>query len=138
STGRANGVYRTVEVAVGKGGSTDFVYYTDYESLDPENPAGPASPPAQCGSQGTHLARYFWQGRNNCTEIQFGPNDELDGRVFSNDAIWSKGGRFKQGIESANPGCRNVVPGNSSTWRHCLRDGSDFTPTGSNATFGEP
>src|SRR5690606_4900883 len=38
STGRSNGVYRTIEVAVGKGGSTDYVYYTDYESLDPENP----------------------------------------------------------------------------------------------------
>src|SRR5690606_6083646 len=28
-TGRVNGEYRTVEAVVGKGGSTDFVYYTD-------------------------------------------------------------------------------------------------------------
>src|SRR5690606_11020205 len=57
STGRANGVYRSVEVAVGKGGSTDYVYYTDYENLDPENAYYASPPPAQCGSAGTSLAR---------------------------------------------------------------------------------
>lgn len=137
STGRANGVYRTIEVAVGKGGSTDYVYYTDYESLDPENPFYSSTPPNQCGTSGTHLARYEWQGRAGCTEIQFGPGDVLDGRVFSNDSIWSVGGRFLQGIESAYPECRNVQRNNRSTWNRCLRGGSTFTGTGSNATFGE-
>lgn len=136
STGRSNDVHRTIEVAVGKGGSTDYVYYTDYESLDPENPYYTSTPPAQCGSQGTDLARYHWQGRSSCTEIQFGVNDVLDGRVFSNDSIYSVGGRFLQGIESAFPDCRNVVSGTRSTWNRCLRSGSSYTATGSNATFG--
>ena len=119
-------------------GSTDYVYYTDYESLDPDNPFYSSTPPNQCGTSGTHLARYHWAGRTGCTEIQFGTNDILDGRVFSNDSIWSKGGRFLQGIESAYPRCDNVVAGNRNTWRQCLRDDSDFTPTGNSATFGEP
>lgn len=135
STGRSNGVYRTIEVAVGKGGSTDYVYYTDFESLDPENPFYSSTPPNQCGTSGTHLARYFWDGRTGCTEIQFGPNDVLDGRVFSNDAIWSVGGRFLQGIESAYPNCRNVTA-TRSTWGQCLRSGSTLVQTGATATFG--
>jgi hypothetical protein len=139
STGRANGVYRTIEVAVGKGGSTDYVYYTDFESADPDNrvayPSG--APSRACGRDGAPLASYFWQGRSGCQEIQFGTADVLDGRVFSNDAVLSRGGRFLQGIESAYPNCSNVVPGTRSTWNRCLRTGSDYTATGANATFGQ-
>lgn len=137
ATGRANGVYRTVEVAVGKGGSTDFVYYTDFESADPENrvayPSG--APNRSCGRDGAGLASYHWQGRSGCREIQFGGADVLDGRVFSNDAILSVGGRFLQGVESAFTNCRNVEAGNRSTWNRCLRSGSDYMASGSNATF---
>lgn len=136
ATGRSRGVYRTVEAAIGKGGSTDYVYYTDFESLDPENPYHTSTPPVQCGSAGTQNALYHWQGRTGCTEIQFGTNDVLDGRVFSNDSIYSVGGRFLQGIESAFPNCRDVVPGNRSTWNKCLRSGSTYTATGASATFG--
>lgn len=137
STGRSNDVYRTIEVAVGKGGSTDFVYYTNYESADPDNrvayPSG--APSRDCGRDGAALADYFWEGRSGCSEIQFGVNDVLDGRVHSNDAILSVGGRFRQGVESAYPRCENVVASNRSTWSRCLRDGSSFTATGSTATF---
>jgi hypothetical protein len=137
STGRVNDVYRTVEVAVGKGGSTDFVYYTDFESADPENrvayPSG--APSRACGRDGAALANYFYEGRSGCAEIQFGVNDILDGRVHSNDAILSVGGRFRQGVESAYPRCQDVVAGTRSTWSRCLRDGSTFTATGSSATF---
>lgn len=137
STGRSNGVYRTIEAAVGKGGSTDFVYYTNLESSDPDNrvayPSG--APSRACGRDGAALASYFWQGRSGCREIQFGSADVLDGRVHSNDSILSVGGRFLQGVESANPDCRDVVASNRSTWDECLRPGSSFTATGSSATF---
>ena len=59
----------------------------------------------------------------------------LDGKVFSNDAILSRGGRFLQSVESAYPACDNVVASNRSTWDHCLRSGSYYTATGSSATF---
>lgn len=136
STGRSKGVYRTIEAAVGRGGSTDFVYYTDFESADPANqvsyPGGTRL--EKCGAAGNSKALYFWngrgQGRDKCSEIQFAGQDSLDGRVFSNDAILSNGARFEMGIESANPGCLNVRSANN-TWGTCLRSGS------SGANFGK-
>jgi Tfp pilus assembly protein PilX len=133
STGRVNGVYRTVEVTVGKGGSTDYLYYTDFESLDPAL-SGTTRP--ECGARGTASTRYAWQVRSGCTEIQFAGGDVLTGRMFSNDSVLSVGGRFLSGIESANPGCRDVVAADASTWSRCLRAGSTHTATGAAATFG--
>lgn len=126
STGRSRDVYRTIEVAVGKGGSTDFVYYTDFESADPANKVSypdPASVSAQCGGGTGGGARYFWQGRSGCREITFIGSDTLDGRTFTNDAFLSSNALFEQGIESANPACRNVTS-NPTTWNSCLRSGS--------------
>lgn len=135
STGRSKGVYRTIEAAVGKGGSTDFVYYTDFESADPANkisyPNG--APSDACGRRGNSLAKYFWQVRSGCNEIQFIANDTLDGRVFSNDSILSKNAQFQMGVESANPTCANVTA-NTSTWDRCLRNTSGVTST---ARFGK-
>lgn len=137
STGRVNGVYRTIEAAVGKAGSTDYVYYTDFESADPDSkvPYPSGAPSRACGRDGASLASYYWQGRSGCSEIQFGSSDVLDGKVFSNDSILSVGGRFLQTVESANPGCKSVVAGTRSSWSSCLRSGSTFTASGASATF---
>lgn len=135
STGRSRDVYRTIEVAVGKGGSTDYVYYTDFESGDPANKLFyPSTPSVACGRNGTSGAQYYWQSptRSGCVEIQFASADVLDGRVFSNDAIMSNGATFQQGIESANPDCRTVTS-STSTWRNCLRAVSSPRT----ATFGK-
>ena len=134
STGRVNGVYRTIEVAVGKGGSTDYVYYTDYEDADPSNvqaykPGGANSKSTggasytECGSTGYANANYWYEGRSHCVEIQFISGDTLDGTVFSNDAILSNGATFKTGVLTANPPCANATA-TSSTWNQCLRSGS--------------
>ncbi len=139
STGRVNGEYRTIEAAVGKGGSTDYVYYTDFESGDPSNvqiykpgvsnPASKATGGAslpQCGSTGHEAALHWWEGRHAypCAEITFGGDDVLDGAVFSNDSVWSAsaygGATFLDGFTSANPAC-NTVTATTSTWRNCLR-----------------
>jgi Tfp pilus assembly protein PilX len=138
STGRVNGIERTIEVAVAKAGSTDYVYYTDREDADPDNRyVYPSGTTTMCGRDGASLAAYWWSpgGRSGCTEIQFGTRDVLDGRVFSNDSILSKGGRFLQSVESANPDCSGVVAGNRNTWSQCLRSGSTYTATGASATF---
>lgn len=126
-TGRVNDVFRTIDVAVGKGGSTDYVYYTDFESADPSNvQAYPSTPSAACGGSGYALAKYFYNGRSGagCTEITFISGDVLDGSVFSNDAILSNGAQFKEPVQTAYPTCDTAtsVP---STWRRCLRTGSD-------------
>lgn len=133
STGRVNGVYRTVETAVGRGASTDYVYYTDYESADPANVqvygAG-GTPKAACGYGPASGWKYFYNGRDSasCVEIQFASGDKLDGAVFSNDALWSVGATFSKEVFSANPNCKTVTA-TRSTWVNCLR-------TGSSAVFG--
>jgi Tfp pilus assembly protein PilX len=128
STGRVNGVYRTVESVVGKGGSTDYVYYTDFESADPDNVQ--AYPPSgatvvACGSTAPNGAKYWYTGRSSssCQEITFISGDTLDGAVFSNDAVLSNGATFSGGFKSANPTCSQVTT-NTGTWNKCLRSGS--------------
>lgn len=144
-TGRVNGEYRTIEAAVGKGGSTDFVYYTDFESADPANvqayaPAGATD--TRCGAGGYENALYWYEGRRyaSCTEITFVSGDRLDGAVFTNDAALSDGAHFLQGFQSANPGC-NSVTASSTTWRNCLRqDGKNSTAdfNGLRPAYAEP
>ncbi|WP_426592050.1 hypothetical protein ACPPVS_09615 [Cellulomonas sp. McL0617] len=124
-TGRINGRYRTVEAAVGKGGSTDYVYYTDFESADPSNvQAYPSAPSAACGGTGYANAQYWWEGRNNasCVEITFVAGDTLDGSVFSNDSVLASGPTFTNGFTTANPECNAAtVTSTQSTWKYCLR-----------------
>ncbi|HMO10938.1 MAG TPA: hypothetical protein PKB06_05420, partial [Actinotalea sp.] len=140
STGRVNGRYRTVEAVVGKGGSTDYVYYTDFEDADPSNvqaypPAGATT--VACGSAGYGSARYFYQGRSGCQEITFIAADRLNGPVFSNDAVLSNGGNFEDGFSSPNPTCQNVTS-NPSTWNNCLRSGSTANFNGVQPRYADP
>jgi len=120
-----NGVYRTVDSVVGKGGSTDYVYYTNYESADPANvqaypPAGTTV--AACGHGDP---KYWYTGRKDahCSEIQFVSDDHLNGPVFSNDAVWSVGATFSAGFTTFNPTCVGLTP-NPTSWNKCLRTSS--------------
>lgn len=130
STGRVKGVSRTIQVRVGRGGSTDFLYYTDFEDADPQNlvaypPGGSKSQSAggakndECGKSGATLAKYWWQtsarsSSGTCQEIQFGSNDVLDGDVHFNDsplmvASGSSRPRFLKGYEVADPRCTEAA-----------------------------
>lgn len=127
ATGRVGDVYRTIQTTVGKGGSTDYVYYTDFESADPSNvqayaPSGATK--TQCGAGGYSNAKYFWQGRADCTEITFISDDTLNGAVFTNDSILSSGAKFLAGVETANPNCLNAGAQASSWNSNCLRPSS--------------
>jgi hypothetical protein len=140
STGRVNGVRRTLQSSVGRGGSTDFLYYTDHEDADPDNQVSyPSAMPANC--------YLYWWGRskdtpksvtaaqrkgNNagCREITFIGGDVFDGKVHTNDTpLYSPGGNgalptFLQGVETSDPACKAAVRTNSSTWTACDRNGT--------------
>jgi hypothetical protein len=112
STGRVGDTRRTIQVRVSRGGSTEFLYYTDFEDADPDNrvsyPSGPASD--ACGKSGPSTAKYWFQGRSGCSEIQFAGFDVLDGKVHFNDTPWmsNSGGtrpQFLQGFETGDPNC---------------------------------
>lgn len=141
-TGRVNGVYRSVETAVGKSGSTDYVYYTDFESADPSNiqayPSG--APNDACGKSGFTTAEHWYQGRSSagCQEITFISNDTLDGAVFTNDTILSDGASFLKGVETATPNCANATD-KQSTWNSsCLRSGSTADFNGIKPLYANP
>lgn len=140
-TGRVDDVYRSVQATVGKGGSTDYVYYTDFESADPSNVQ--AYPPngttrVQCGANGYANANYFYQGRSDCQEITFITGDVLDGAVFSNDAILSSGATFKKGFQTAYPQCANAGTTTSSWNNSCLRSGSSANFNGIKPLYAQP
>lgn len=137
ATGRVNGEYRTIEAAVGKGGSTDFVYYTDFEVADPANklfyPNGPSND--ACGRNGYSNARYWWENNGTarrsqgCTEITFVSADRLDGAVHTNDSALSSGAHFLAGFQTANVYCQNATA-STSTWNQCLRNTGGASSTG--------
>lgn len=107
STGQVNGVSRTIQANVGRGGSTNFLYYTDFEDADPANTyVYPSTPSTQCGGKGAANANYWYQGRSGCVEITFVSGDKLDGAVHFNDTPLITGTpTFLKGYETADPNC---------------------------------
>ena len=130
STGRARtgGKTRTIEVGVGRGGSTQFLYYTDHEDADPDNKQ------VYSGTMDPGCVKYWWQpttGRDsslNCKEITFIGGDVLDGPVHVNDTplfttASSVKPKFLQGLETSDPKCKLAVPGDPATYANCDRTG---------------
>ena len=148
STGKVNNAYRSIEVRVARGGSTDYLYYTDFEDADPANKvAYPSGASTDCGGSGTASAKYWYQTpsgssttpnptstsghRSGCSEIQFAAQDVLNGKVHFNDTplIGSNSGSnhatFTQGYETSDPNC---TPAKSTTLGYCYRSTSGGTP----------
>jgi hypothetical protein len=148
STGKVRNSYRSVEVRVARGGSTDYLYYTDFEDADPANKvAYPSGASTDCGGSGTSSAAYWYDTpsgssttpsptstsghRSGCAEIQFAAQDVLNGKVHFNDTplIGSNSGStkatFTQGYETSDPNC---VPAKSTTLGYCYRSTSGGTP----------
>ena len=88
STGRVEGVQRTVRANLRRRNYLDYLYLTDYESLDPQSGfySDPATATAECD-------RYWWQGRPDgspgfaCVRIFFTSGDTINGPLHSNDTI---------------------------------------------------
>lgn len=163
-TGRVNGVSRTLETAVGKGGSTDYVYYTDFESADPANVQ--AYTPAEiagmstaqrnaCGINGYDNALYWWKrdsaGRTRanygCEEITFVGGDDLDGAVRTNDTIYgswrvwngaNRKPRFQETVTTADARCQNPGTTNAQWEAACLRPSSVADFNGKTPVYGIP
>ena len=111
STGKVNGITRSVQVLVARGGATDFLYFTDFEDADPANTnAYPSGASTQCGGTGPTNANYWFEGRSGCTEITFVSGDQLDGQVHFNDTpLMSGSPTFLKGFETSDPGCKTAT-----------------------------
>ncbi|AEE46131.1 pilus assembly PilX family protein [Cellulomonas fimi] len=158
STGRVGTTYRTVEASVGRGASTDYVYYTDFESADPANVQAynptdyPNGVPSDiCGKSGNTLAKYWYNGRSafnaasgpDCNEITFIGGDVLDGEVFTNDTILGTARNglkptFLEQVFTADPKCKNAGASNASWEDYCLRPNSVADFSGKKPKYDDP
>jgi hypothetical protein len=85
STGRVRGTQRTIRASLRRRNFLDYLYFTDYEALDPQSGffSNPAATTAAC-------SRYWWQGRPGsptCRRISFATGDEINGPLHTNDTI---------------------------------------------------
>lgn len=99
SSGRVNGTVRTVRAGLRVSSFGDYLYFTDYETIDPL--AGGSS---TCTKNG-----YAWQqARPSGCNIYFRGSgasyDDLDGKVHSNDEIAISGNpHFESTVETGAP-----------------------------------
>ncbi|WP_144760657.1 hypothetical protein [Curtobacterium sp. 9128] len=96
-TGRAGTTTRTLVANVKPDGFSNYLYWTDYESGDPD----------VTGESCTNVyqnAAYTvtpTTGKPACTRIQFQDGDSLNGPIRSNDMMLICGGTFKSTVQSA-------------------------------------
>ncbi|CAM5375490.1 hypothetical protein LSHI6S_01824 [Leifsonia shinshuensis] len=107
ATGKVDNVTRSVVANIKQTGFTNYVYFTDYEELDPALNSG------NCPKA------YAWSGTSRPATclINFIAGDTFDGQVHSNDTLNICGGTFKQKVTTANPN-RNSS-GNLYTQTNC-------------------
>jgi hypothetical protein len=109
STGRVGAVTRTIQVVLRRGGFGEFLYYTTYETKDPDDYSNPI--------EMSKCAKYAWAGRHSdCGYIQFIGGDKINGPVHSNDTIVmtdgttapnaGKGPWFTGSVTTSLPSCR--------------------------------
>jgi type II secretory pathway pseudopilin PulG len=93
STGQVGTTRRTVQATLRRRTFIDYLYYTDYETLDPAMYTGPlytgdsTYTPAEATTNCTRYA-YASPGRGSgCTEINFISADAVNGPLHSNDSF---------------------------------------------------
>lgn len=93
ATGKVDNVTRSVVANIRQTGFTNYVYFTDYEELDPALNGGSCT------------KTYAWQNssRSSSCLINFVSGDTFDGQVHSNDTLNICGGTFKKKVTTANP-----------------------------------
>lgn len=97
-TGRVGETTRSIIADLKQSGFIDYLYFTDYESQDPD-----LTGKTQC-------AVHIWEGRpSSCTSIQFIAGDVIDGPLHSNDTLTICGATFKGKVTSSSTSTPIVV-----------------------------
>jgi Tfp pilus assembly protein PilX len=99
STGRVGNQVRSIVVNLKQEGFVDYLYFTDYEMIDPAQLADPSNcTPVHAWkrSTGTHPS--------GCSRITFAADDAINGPLHSNDTIYTCGAtKFKGEFTTSNP-----------------------------------
>lgn len=82
ATGRSRGEYRSIVATLRRRNFIDFIYFTDFETLDP----AAYSSNTQYWTDNCSSYRAQRAGRG-CTEIQFADNDDVLGPFHTNDNV---------------------------------------------------
>ncbi len=80
-TGRSRGEYRSVIATLRRRNFIDFIYFTDFETLDPAAYSNPDTMSPLCSQYREERAG------NGCTEIQFTNSDDVLGPFHTNDNV---------------------------------------------------
>lgn len=112
STGRAGGETRTVVADLRQKGFIDYLYFTDYEVVDPTL-ANPSST--------TNCEIHYPGSRPGCSTIYFSGSDDFRGPVHTNDAMHTNGatdffGKVTTAYRNATTGATFVSSGAAPTF----------------------
>jgi hypothetical protein len=108
SSGKVDGEVRTVATTLRKGRFFDFVYFSDFETGDPDNPLFYSNSYWDSRDESAICGRYNWasgfNSRNsNCPRIYW-RNDEVVGKFHTNDTFFVSGSpRFNGTVTSGCP-----------------------------------
>jgi Tfp pilus assembly protein PilX len=116
STGRVGKVTRTVTSQVKRQGFGEFLYLSDYETIDPANRAVYASDAAAADAQRKCSQHYYEPDQTlsppaaprnaSCPLISFSGNDRINGPLHSNDTISISGSAtFNGATTTSYPAC---------------------------------
>jgi hypothetical protein len=112
STGRANGMKRSIVATFRRPRFLDYIYFTDYETLDPTIWNGPAG----CGAYRPARASL------SCQDIQFAGGDKINGPLHTNDSVLVGAGGVTFGsvasdaIEISTTPATNFTGGGTINW----------------------
>lgn len=85
ASGKVRGRHRTITSVLRKRGFLDYLYFTNFETMDPARYDGNPFTPSQAQQ---HCAKWYYAGRHpSCTNIWFYSGDTINGPLHSNDAI---------------------------------------------------
>jgi hypothetical protein len=96
-TGKAGASTRTLVANVKPDGFSNYLYWTDYESGDPDITGEDCTNVYQNADYSARPSN----GKNACGRIQFQDGDVLNGPIRSNDMLLICGGTFKSTVQSA-------------------------------------
>jgi hypothetical protein len=117
STGRVRNAERTVRVTIRRRAFLDYLYFTNYEVLDPLTGVYDSAATAT-----TKCSKYWWQGRPtgndsvnspSCSRISFAEGDEINGPLHSNDMISVTGdvefnGAVTTSVDASDPAASGI------------------------------
>lgn len=124
STGRAGKATRTVQATLRRHAFIDYLYFTDYETTDPDAYPTPNNSNNSTWAQ-TNCAMHYYEGRtSSCTDLNFLPNDVINGPLHTNDAI------LVCGTPAFNAATTTSWTGSSGTmWRDNTSGGCSGSPS---------